>query len=438
MMGCFRRCRPALSTSLCLLALRAFSAELLPERVLTLEDSVKLAVNNSQQMLMLQEDENIALQRVRESESLLFPKLDFNANWSKFRVQGDKPLLLQPAMGPTLITNSPAENFYTARANIYQTVYEGGRSRNTWRQARISYERAKSADEAIRIQVAGVAKEAFYDLLLAQEKRRDYEEVLRRLESLYRRPPSASLDGIRVEDGLSKLQAESTQAALAEEQARLSYLQALNLELNTNVSLKGELSTQPVELDLQKLLAWAGQYRAELRQTEYQEELDALGISLSLAERTPTVGFGASYERTGNDISVDRTADWAGTLNINVPLSVADLFFGRSKVRERKAQYRQATLKHSETSDQIQLQVRQAYSKYRFWQQELAPRENQYRRARSLAETLRGRNSPALERLEGERLLMETHLRYREAVHGHLAALSALERAVGHDILSER
>src|SRR5204863_4082124 len=125
--------------------------------------------------------------------------------------------------------------------------------------------------------------------------------------------------------------------------------------LNTNVSLKGELSSQPVELDLQKMLAWASQYRAELRQTEYQEELDALGISLSLAERTPTVGFGASYERSGHDIGL-ATEDWVGTLNINVPLSFSNLFFGWAKVREHKAQYRQATLKHAETSDQIQLQ----------------------------------------------------------------------------------
>ncbi len=351
---------------------------------------------------MLQEDENIALQRVREAEGLFFPKLDVNANWSKFRVEGDKPLLLQPAMGPTLITSSPRENFYTARANIYQTVYEGGRTKNVWKQARISYERARSADDAVRIQVT----------------------------------QSASLEGIRMEKEFSALRDEAAQVGLAEEQTRLAYLQALNLELNTNVLLKGELATQPVALDLQKLLAWASQYRAELRQTEYQEELDALGISLSLAERTPTIGFGASYERTGHDVNLHEE-DWAGTLNINVPLSFSNLFFGWAKVREHKAQYRQATLKHAEAQDQIQLQVRQAYTKYRFWQSELVPREMEYHRAQTVTDALRAKGGNGLEWLEAERLLLDAHLRYQKAVHGHLIALAELERAVGHSLTPE-
>src|SRR6266404_1462928 len=84
-----------------------FAVENAPDRTLTLEDSVRLAVNNSQGLLTSREDVNIALQRVRESESLFFPKLDLNANWSKFRVEGDRPLLLEPALGTTLIPNSP-------------------------------------------------------------------------------------------------------------------------------------------------------------------------------------------------------------------------------------------------------------------------------------------------------------------------------------------
>ena len=150
----------------------------------------------------------------------------------------------------------------------------------------------------------------------------------------------------------------------------------------------------------------------------------------------PTVGFGASYERTGHDIGLD-TEDWAGTLNINVPLSFSNLFFGWAKVREHKAQYRQATLKHAETNDQIQLQVRQAYTQYRFWQSELVPRQSELRRAQTLAENIRSKGSGGLERLEAERLALDAENHYQEAVHGHLLALTALERAVGHGLSPE-
>lgn len=407
-----------------------------PERVLTLDDTVKLAENNSQALLSLREDENIAFQRVREAESLFFPKLDLNANWNKFRVEGDRPMLLQSAMGSTLITSSPRENFYTTRANVFQAIYQGGRIRNTWRQARISYERAKSANQAARVEVSALAKQAFYDLLLAQEKRKQYEEALKRLDFYGQRAPVATLEGIRVERSWTDLRKELISARQTEEQARLTYLRALNIELNTHVSLKGELHTQPLDLDLQKMLAWASQYRAELRETEYQEELDALGVSLSLAERTPTIGFGASYERAGFDERLE-TSNWAGTLNINIPLSVSNLFYGWAKVRERKAQYRQATLKHAETQDRIEMQVRQAFADYQFWQSELLPREREFKRADGVVSSLRQRNSSGLERLEGEHLLLDARLAYQEAIHGHLVAFSVLERAVGHELTGD-
>src|SRR6266478_5726921 len=86
-----------------LLAMTPVFAQPMADRTLTLDDSVRLALNNSQALLNTREDVNIALQRVRESESLFFPRLDLNANWSKFRVQDGTPLMLEPALGPTLV-----------------------------------------------------------------------------------------------------------------------------------------------------------------------------------------------------------------------------------------------------------------------------------------------------------------------------------------------
>ena len=319
-------------------------AEDIFDRTLTLQDSVRLALNNSQAILSSREDVNIALQRVRETESLFFPRLDLNANWSKFRVQDNTPLLLDPALGNTLIPASPRQNFYTARASIYQPVYEGGRSKNLWQQARISYERAKSSNESLQTQVSASAKQVFYDLLFVQQKKRYLQDLLKKMDSAAARGAGSLTEQLRLEDELSLLQTRASEAAQAEQDTERTYLQTLNLELNTTVALKGNLETHPVTLDLPKLLAWSTQYRSELRQTEYQQELDALGVGLSLAERRPTVGFGALYERSGNDLDILPTSNWAGTLNVNLPVNISDIVFGWAKVRERRAQYRQATL----------------------------------------------------------------------------------------------
>ena len=240
-----------------------------------------------------------------------------------------------------------------------------------------------------------------------------------------------------MESELADVRARASDSAQAEQDAQRTYLQVLNLELNTTIALKGALETHPVNLDLPKLLAWSAQFRSELRQTEFQQELDSLGVALSLAERRPTIGFGATYQRLGNDLDVP-VANWAGTLNINLPVSVSDMVYGWAKVRERRALYRQATLKHAEVADQVQLQVRQAYDKCQFWQGELAPRQEALRRMQFLLAALERQKGRLVERLEAERIVMEAKVRYLEAVHGHLAALAAVEQAVGKPLNEER
>lgn len=419
------------TSSLVIAASIALAADPLSDRSLTLEDSVKLALNNSPLLLGTREDVNISLQRVQQAESLFYPKLDLNANWSKFGVDGDTPLMIQPQLGPTLVPNNPHQNYYTFRANIYQSVYEGGRGRNTWKQARIAYERSKDLLDSMQIQVASSAKQSFYDLLFAQTRLKLITKAVESTERYGQEERGSLASRIRLEHWRSMMRTRQAEAVQAEAEARLSYLRVMNLELSTQVVLDGTLKPSLLELDLQKLLAWASRYRSELRQTEYQQESDALGIRLSLAERTPRVALGATYERTGYDADL-QTVNWAGTLNVSLPVSISDIIFGWAKVKERKAQYRQATLRHAETSDLIERQVRQAYADYRFWQEEIPRREEDLKRMREL---LRDADSlSASERWEAQNYAADAEIRYQEAVHDHLWSLAALERAVGRDL----
>ena len=99
------------------------------DRVLTLEDSVRIAQGQSETVLSAREDVTIALQHVHQAEALFFPQLDLNANWNKFSVEGARPFLTQPQLGQTLIPANARPNYYTARVDIYQPIYEGGRLR---------------------------------------------------------------------------------------------------------------------------------------------------------------------------------------------------------------------------------------------------------------------------------------------------------------------
>ena len=88
-------------------------------------------------------------------------------------------------------------------------------------------------------------------------------------------------------------------------------------------------------------------------------------------------------------------------------------------------------------ADQVQLQACQAYDKCQFWQMELAPRQESLRRVEGLMAQLKEQKTRSADRLEAEDIVAEAKIRFLEAVHGHLSALAALERAVGKPLGEE-
>lgn len=409
------------------------------DRTVTLQEAVRLALSNSQLLLSAAEDETIARQRVRQSEALFFPQLNLNANWSKFGVKGAAPFLVQPDLSPTLIPkDDDHNNFYSTRLDIFQPVYEGGRLQNTWRQARIAYEKAKNVREGLASQVAASAKQAFYDALLAQKRREAWDAAIEASAGWRTTGKSTALERMRAQRERLELSRLARQARLVENLAKTTFLKTLNMEQSMRFALSGELALQPRAYEVEKLLTWASRYRSELRQTEYQQESDALGISLSLAERYPRISLGATYESLGSDPKLG-TYNWAGTLNIHVPLSIADMFFGWAKVRERRAQFRQATLRKADAADQVEKQVRDSFAQLGYWEAEVPARRAAVREMQELSQAVASdAQAPLSERLEARRIQTELELGYEEAAHGYLWALAALEKAVGRSLDDQR
>ncbi len=153
------------------------------------------------------------------------------------------------------------------------------------------------------------------------------------------------------------------------EKQKLKHLETLGLELNTMISIKGDILAPTEEYDLNKCLAWAKNYRPELSQTQFQETIDSLRVNLSLAERYPTVTLGANYERLGDRMPLDMT-NWNATINVNVP--IFDGWASWSRIRQRKFQVREGKIRRASIEDEVFADVREAYLDYAFWKSRAA------------------------------------------------------------------
>ena len=320
------------------------------ERVLTIDDCTKLALNINQDILIAKEAVSYAEQRVNEAKSLYFPKLDLNFNVSRF--SNDFETLINSHYLPAtiLLPYGDMDYFYSTKLALWQPIYNGGKTVATNKLAKINYEKAKTNAEIKKNEVIAQVKAQFYKNIALKEKIQIYKDYLSK-------KPNAGL-----QDQLDILEHQY-------ELETLELLSLVGLELDMVIDIEGTLETEKLNLDLQQCILWAYQFRPEIKTTQYQESMDNIGVNLITMEKLPTVMLGASYDWLGDDLE-KWERDWYISLNINLPLFEGGAVF--SRLKQKKIQARQATIERSKIEDKIKLEVRKAFSEYTFWYNKLS------------------------------------------------------------------
>jgi outer membrane protein TolC len=320
------------------------------ERVLTLDECTRLALNINQDILIAKEAISFAEQRVNEARSLYFPKLDLNFNVSRF--SNDFPTLINSHYLPATILLpmiGDVDYFYSTKLALWQPIYNGGKTTATNKLAKINYEKAKTSAEIKKNEVVAQVKSQFYKNIALKEKIKIYKDYL-----------SKKTDA-NLQEQLEILEHQY-------ELETLELLSLIGLELDTVIDIEGTLETEKLNLDLQQCILWAYQFRPEIKTTQYQESMDNIGVNLITMEKFPTIMLGASYDWLGDDLE-KWERDWYVSLNINLPLFEGGAVFSRLKQKKIKA--RQTTIERAKIEDKIKLEVRKAFSEYTFWYNKL-------------------------------------------------------------------
>jgi len=319
------------------------------ERVLTLDECTRLALNINQDILIANEAVAYAEQRVNEAKSLYFPKLDLNFNISRF--SNDVETLINSHYLPAtiLLPYGSRDYFYSTKLALWQPIYNGGKTMATNKLAKINYEKAKTNAEIQKNEVVANVKAQFYKNIALKEKIKIYKDYLSKKKD------------ITLQNQLDILEHEY-------ELETWELLSLIGLELDTVIDIEGAIDVEKLDLNLQQCILWAYQFRPEIKTTQYQESMDNIGVNLITMEKLPTIMLGAAYDWLGDD-EENWERDWYVTLNINLPLFEGGAVF--SRLKQKKIQARQASIERAKIEDKIKLEVRKAFSEYNFWYNKL-------------------------------------------------------------------
>ncbi len=398
---------------------------------LSLENAIRLGLENNSDFLTARQEIAVAEQKVNEAKFLSLPQLALQGTATWYDL--DYPMVLSESVANRFLPGQSLadkqDQFFGVGITATQYLYSGGRIRNTLKIARANLKQVQSRYEAVKNATVRNIKIAFYNLLFAQQ----YDQLMQDLsDKALAWNPRASGDAwtqLRVQSLLAQLQNQRREAALRLARARQDMLASLNKESNADFTITGDFAPVHVDAELAQLNLRAMEYRPELKSAIYALELDNISIDLALSKRYPDVILNATYEQLGADTLEDTNKQVSLAVRLPLPYNFS------SQIAQKKAEQQKSTLRRAKIEDTIRVEVARNFEELRFWQNEVLQRQDHYNQLTALFNKAQKNNSKqGIVPLEALNAYTQTAHDYLEAVRQNMMAKAWLEWAVGQDL----
>jgi len=404
---------------------------------LTLEAALVFAVGNNKQLLATIEEKQIAAGRLTEAWSAVYPIATLTGTYRR----DDR--VSSFSAGPQTITIGSLNN-YTINLALSQPVFRGGAIQAGIRAARIY---GLLADEQVRAAVQGVlflARKAYYDALLAAELVKVSEGDLE-LAGRYRDEVAKKVKaGTATEFGLLRARVEisTVEAELIERQnalrlAKAVLLRVLGVSQGSDVRLTGKLAHERVGPELAEAVGRAFRQRPELLLAELGIRLQREGVKAASAGWFPILDlfWTGTYAKPDPHSMTNIKWNDAWSAGANAVWTLFDGFRTSGRVRQERAKLRMQELGLLDAEDQVLLEVQQALLSIEDAEKLIASQSANIEQAREglrLADVAyRGGAKAEVDVLDARQALSRTQAIYYRALHAHMMARLALERATG-------
>ncbi len=314
-----------------------------PARSLTLDEAIKLALGQSSAYQLTQLDERIAAEDVKQARAALFPQFTapltyFGTTPSQVREEGD-PLTFS-------YVSSSAINETIALLNASGELDISGRLRASLRRSRYQLDAARAGSLIARRQLALDTVDAYYNLVLARERRRFAEETLALAEGFLKVTEDIGRRGEDESEGADLLRAGAQVSSRRDEleQARAGEVGALNvvrsltgIDFETPINVSGISQDLPTTSDFNNFTEEQLKTRPEFGQVEAQRRAALEEARTARGERLPQL----TYTLNGGFDAADfrplkRYAGGSAIVTLTIPI----FDFGASRSRETQARLR--------------------------------------------------------------------------------------------------
>ncbi|HTJ14427.1 MAG TPA: TolC family protein [Dinghuibacter sp.] len=343
-------------------------------RTITLDEAVKLGIDNSKQLRQSKNKIDEALARLDQTKDLRLPsaKVSFQYLHALMLARTlNFPGLTQPGKPIELNFDFPA---YLGTLAISEPIINGNQFKYARQQADLTLQLTRLDADKDKDDVTFLIISAYinYNKILQNQQivQRNIEDVEQKLTEINKYESqglATKNDVLRFE--LQKSQIELQQIELENNRKDANYDMDIMLGLPDSTQLtindfNYRLQEQPVFSDL---LTQAGANRRELQDIAFQDKITDIDIKKLQDGKLPTLAATAGMyyiNPTGKPIPTDHTVLAPITLGLGVSWNIGSLYTTKNKVREVEAQKKEIQTSKDQINDDIRKDVHTAYLGY--------------------------------------------------------------------------
>lgn len=424
------------------------SSNILASEVLTLEESIKIALENSLSVYSAKEEIKAKEFEELSAKADFFPKLSTSYTYTHLdndTVNNAKYTTYPyPSFSPREV--SPLDtNSYQFNITATQPLFTGWRLTISREIASLGVDTAKIQKEtAIQDLVLNV-KAAYFGILKAEKLEKVAKQEVEQLEAnlgvsqaFYDEGIIAKNDLLQTEVQMAQARQNLIKATNGVEIAKSLFNKLLRRGLNQGVNIKDILDYYPIKLLLDQCMEKAKQNRPEIKEVSLNVMAVEKAVDLNKSSYYPYVTLIGNYQRETNDILLD-SAPGEDPDNWTIQLKGEWTFWEwrkkRHDVAAARARLAKANYILKEIKDNIQLEVKEAYLSLREAEKNIQVAKKAVVQAeenfRMNEERYKQQVATSTDVLDALTLLTQARTNYFNALSEHNIAWARLERAMG-------
>ena len=419
---------------------------------LTLEQCIKLALEDSTEMRNAGIDSAIQELRIKNARSLYYPDFFINGRY----VVSDRSNLIfnERLLAADQADSGFIRHNYDAGITARYTLWDHGQRRANFARAKESLNVTEQRNHRIKRNLIFDVTQAYYNVLKTQALIDVDQEILARSRENRERVKDFVQAGVQIEADVATAQVREAndELNLLNDQNELEIAMAnlpriMGLDPGTLITVAEDITYQlyrekgkveSMQISLEEAVQRAIENRPEFGESEARIKQLESDLTLAKLERWPRLNAESSYELSVND-SLNEPKNFREFQNWNITAMLSFPIFDGGVTR-RHAQEAKLTLEqeHETAGDlerSIALEVRQAYLSLRRAERALEITNTQVRNAQLSLEVTRGRYEQELaillELLDAQTEFAGVLTNQVRAFYDYKIAQAALQRAMG-------